>query len=143
MRSIDPTFGDIADLRAKMVVWARSLTRGGHNAEDLVQSALLKMLANRHRAPALVEDVYPWARVILLNEFRGSLRGTRRVFVDIDDVPLVATDNPFTAVYCRQVCRIALGLDAAMLLAEPEAPESNTARTQRRRARQRVEQVAA
>jgi len=36
-----------------------------------------------------------------------------------------------------------LGLDGALLLAEPESPQTPTQRTQRRRARLKLERVAA
>lgn len=146
----DPTFGDLRALRTRMMTWAKSLTRSGSNTEDLVQSALLKMLANRHRAPSLLADVDPWARLILLNEFRMALR-TRRVSVSLDDVELVAPDNPETQTYCRQIMRMALGLEPSLLLDpdmghrwEPSPkPFSPTERGKRWRARQELKWRAA
>ena len=140
--STDPTFGNLAELRSKMVKWAKAHTRGGSDAEDLVQAALLKMLSNRHRAPVVLAEVEPWARVVLLNTFRNEIKRHRQ-FVPIDDIQLAAPDNPETAVYCRQVCRLALGLDAGMLLAEPLSPEGATQRTRRRRARRILSEAVA
>lgn len=137
----DPDFGDLKALRERMLKWAKGMTRGGCHAEDLVQSALLRIFANRHRFDAALGGVDQWAHTILINEFRRDGRQRRRVpvLVDYEQVPLMAADDPFAVVYCRQVCRMALGLDAAMLLAEPEVPENCTQRTRRRRARTRLE----
>jgi len=141
---MDPTFGDLAELRNKMLRWARKLTRGGHQAEDLVQESLLRMLANRHKAPAVPAQVDPWARTFLTNVWLTERRnaGRRPQFVDYDQQPLTAAEDPFTAVYCRQVCRY-LGLDRAMLLAEPEAPMSVAQRVRRHRVRLQLEARAA
>jgi DNA-directed RNA polymerase specialized sigma24 family protein len=163
---LDPTFGDLRALREKMMIWARTLTRGGSNAEDLVQAALLKMLSNRHRAPE--GAIEPWARVVLLNEFRmarrvaGRLpamlsieggredRRTGAVRDEPDWLP-AAPDNPETSTYCNQVFRRCLGLDPSLLL----DPDSNgqrweggvaktvTERRRRYRARLSLQQVAA
>lgn len=153
MRSrLDPDYGDLSALRAKMVVWAKGMTRNAPHAEDLVQAALLKMLANRHLAPPLAQ-VDPWTRRVLLNTVRDERRASTRqpVTVDLDDVPLAASDNPETQTYCRQVFRMCLGLDPSLLL----DPESNgqrwlngtaktvTERRRRYRARLKLQQVAA
>lgn len=141
---MDPTFGDLKELRLRMVRWAKSLTRGGANAEDLVQTALVKMLANRHRAPARLAEMDPWARGILINVFRDDRRSQHRLpgFVDLDDVTLRAAENPETSTYCRQVFGM-LGLDASTLLGEPGRDFTSTQRVQRYRARQAILQVAA
>lgn len=164
---LDPTFGDLRALREKMMIWARTLTRGGSNAEDLVQAALLKMLSNRHRAPE--GAIEPWARVVLLNVFREGLRAAKRVPFTLSIeagmsdpqsgrcgrkepswMP-AAPDNPETSTYCRQVFRKCLGLDPSLLL----DPDSNgqrweggvaktvTERRRRYRARLSLQQVAA
>jgi DNA-directed RNA polymerase specialized sigma24 family protein len=125
-----------------MLKWAKRLTHGGSNAEDLVQAAMVNMLAYRNRAPSTLADIDPWARVVLLNVFRQERR-RQRPTVSLDDVLLIAPDNPERQTYCRQVVRIALGIDADMLLAEPLTPETATERTRRRRARLELQRIAA
>jgi len=142
---LDPTFGDLKELRAQMLRWARKMVRGGNQAEDLVQTALLKMIAARSRAPQRQEEIAPWAFVVLRNVWRSETvaESRRGILVPLDAAALRAPDDPFTAVYCRQVCAL-LGFDAAALLAEPrERPLSGAERIQLHRARSRVLQVAA
>lgn len=138
--SIDPTFGDLIALRLKMMTWARRMA--GPDAEDLVQTTLIRMLANRHNAPALA-DIDPWTRVVMLNEFRMERRRNRLPLVPIEDLPLAAVDNPETSVYARQVVRLCQISGWEMLLTEPRGMENNTERTQRRRARIKLQRVAA
>lgn len=140
---LDPTFGDLTELRRKMVQWARKLTRGGHHAEDLVQTALIKMIANRNRVP--LDRIEPWARVVLLNTFQDGLRSDKRRphFVDCENALLVSPDNPETQTYCRQIFALCVENGAEHLLAEIDGPMTNTQRTQRRRARMQLERVAA
>lgn len=141
--SIDPTFGDLIALRLKMMKWAIRMTGNSANAEDLVQTTLIRMLANRHNAPAALADIDPWARVVMLNEFRMERRRNRLPLVPIEDLPLAAVDNPETSVYARQVVRLCQISGWEMLLTEPRGMENNTERTQRRRARIKLRRVAA
>ncbi len=135
MRDTDPTFGDLRDLRNQMLVYARHLSRNRANAEDMVQSAILKMLANRHRF-TVGHDVGAWARAILRNECRTAERNARRWPMMPVPETLQAPDDSFTAVYCYQVGDM-LGLDAVMLLAEPVM--TSTQRVRLRRARVALE----
>lgn len=143
---MDENYGDLAALRANMVVWAKGLTRGASHAEDLVQNAMLKMLANRHLAPP-IDQVGPWARVVLLNEFRTGLRSARRAppLVDFEKVLLAAADNPETQTYCRQMLALA-GDDlvrAGMGFEYSRGFKAATLRSRRHRARLALQQVAA
>lgn len=148
--SIDPDFGDLIALRLKMMKWAIRMTGNSANADDLVQTTLIRMLANRRHAPAASTDIDPWVRVVMLNEFRMERRRNRAVLVPIDDMPLAAVSNPETETYCRQVFRMCLGLDPTLLLNpegshrwDPEDPMTLTARRRRFRARREINRVAA
>lgn len=148
--SIDPTFGDLIALRLRMMKWALRMTGNTANAEDLVQTTLIRMLANRHIAPATLPEIDPWARVVMLNEFRTERRRHRPLFVSLDDLPLAAVDNPETETYCRQLFRMCLGLDPTLLIDpegghrwDPDEPKTITARRRRFRARREIQRVAA
>lgn len=141
----DPTYGDLAALRAKMVIWAKGLTHNGANAEDLVQVALLKMTAGRHLAPTDPREIEPWARVVLLNTFRYGLRRRVPQFIDLDDVVLCATENPETTTYCHQMFALA-GNDlirAGMGFDYSRGMKAATLRSRRHRARLALLEVAA
>jgi DNA-directed RNA polymerase specialized sigma24 family protein len=149
---LDPTFGDLRALRAKMVLWARVMTRGA-DVEDLVQAALLKMIAGRHMAPAVPSEIESWARVVLLNTLRDIRRVDARTpsVIDLDHVLLAAPDNPETSTYCRQVFREVLRWCPSLLL-DPEprgnrwmadATKTVTERRRRYRARKAVAEMVA
>lgn len=138
---LDPDFGDLRELRAKMVVWAKRLTRGGARAEDLVQEALLKMIANRNRFSPEPGGVEQWARIALLNVFRDGLRVDRRRphFVDFENLHLTSPDNPETATYCRQVFRL---LDPAMVCDLFDWPRTTVAAPTGKRGRPQQAEVS-
>jgi DNA-directed RNA polymerase specialized sigma24 family protein len=164
-RDTDPTFGDLKVLREKMLRWAMRLTGARHSAEDLVQSAMLRMIARRHLAPTDPAGVDPWCRVVLTNEWRMGKRVDNRMptMVSVDTgfssphvrhqhdghprqfdgvgAALTSPDNPFTAVYCRQVCAF-LGFDSVELLALHPTNLTATQRSQRFRARRELQVMA-
>jgi DNA-directed RNA polymerase specialized sigma24 family protein len=141
-RDTDPTFGDLKALREKMLRWAMRLTGARHSAEDLVQTAMLRMIARRHLAPADPAGIDPWLRVVLTNEWRMGKRASNRMsLAPIDAFPMAAPDNPFTAVYCRQVCTF-LGFDSVELLALHPTNLTATERSRRFRARRELQVMA-
>lgn len=136
----DPVFGDLSALRAKMLRWAK---RYGADGEDLVQAALLKMLAHRDRAPGRIEEIEPWAFVVLRNAaFDASNK--RRDTVSLDAVlELAAVENPERQTWCRQVLSRAPGFLIAVGMGGGEAALTGAARSRTHRARAELARVAA
>lgn len=143
MRHEDPTFGDLRELRAQMMRWAMRLSRNSHNAEDLVQAAMVKMFANKHRFDPTQCRASTWAHVILTNVWRDQRKvAARWRTVPLDAEPLFAADDPFSATYCRQVCDF-LGLDVVQLFSGRDRPMTATQRVRLLRARRQIEARAA
>lgn len=135
----DPTFGDLAVLRKKMVAWAKRFTHGASDAEDLVQAAFIRMHINRDLAPTAPDEIAPWAYTVLKHEFLNTRRLVKREFVQFDNELAVDASNPETQTHCRRVLGFCMAFDPEIVLQHlrPVQP-STTERVRTHRSRQRV-----
>lgn len=86
---------DIVDALPSLRNFARSLTRNGANAEDLVQETMLKALTNFDKF-ADGTNIRAWLFTIMRNTFYSDLRKTRREvsYIDCEASGMLSVNPP-------------------------------------------------
>ncbi len=67
----------------RMLIYAKSLTRNLHDAEDLLQNAIVKALSREDKFDG--KFLKAWLRTIILNTYRDNLRKYNPVLPNNDD----------------------------------------------------------